>query len=309
MQAMLKAVVAKACVVSAGLALAVGCGASPTGTVAPSAKELPPIPPSPSTSVAILVDARATLKLSADQTGRLTLIKTELTAVNRPIEQRVAKAEAARSARAQQANANRGGGMRRGRGMRGRGMRRGGSRGRPPPGNANKNKKNKKNQGKRHYTSAHIALMRAHMMRNNKIALARAWTLLDASQRARAKQLLDLHGHDGPDPRLVTAPYAQLRASGDRAGATAGGRQPTANKQPTTNTRPTPKRPSRATFVSCVSERLGLSKYQALRFEELISGSLTPRERDEKLAAILSDAQRPKLAAVARACKAAATNT
>jgi hypothetical protein len=187
----------------------IACGGSSNAVVADSP---PPLPPTEATSVRVLLIEDRRLELTDDQRAGLRGLAVELEDANRPLREQLAELEESMTARratrpsptATTSTGGKrggagggqmrggGGGMRGGTsarggdgGMRGAGTTRSGERPMPGPGSAE----------------------RAAMFHNNQIALARALALLDQEQRETAAHVLDLHGHEMPDPQLADSDY------------------------------------------------------------------------------------------------------
>jgi hypothetical protein len=206
---------------AASLALAglvcVGCAHS-EGDAPPLAASSPaPEPPAPATAISALLQEKAALGLNLHQIDQLQALDHELQVLNGPLESKLAALEPAAPPGQEAAPAGGGGfrggrmggmGMGRGRmGGRGRGM--GGGMGPPgaaPAGMAPRNSPAPPGSGSGRPRSsddskreADAETVRAKMFEHHTTALRAAFDLLDATQRQRARQILDDNGYDTPE--------------------------------------------------------------------------------------------------------------
>ena len=195
-----------------------GCARDTPSSTGPRA--LPPLPPTDGTSVSILLSEQAALDLTDAQRTDLQELQEQLDALNRPLEDIASNATRSSGQRPSRAGKRgggmRGGGMRgggmRGGGMRGSGMRGGGMRGGGMRGGNGGPSQQQPSTVTGRRPSARTQQLRAMMMHNNQVALARAFQRLDSKQQEAALVVLADHGHDGPDPALATADYHTLPA-------------------------------------------------------------------------------------------------
>ena len=206
------------------LLLAVACGPGATNTLAADPGDMPPLPPSSSTSVELLIEHRAELELSGRQIEALRQLEAELTRLNEPLDAQLAQMErrlvtAAGKGRESTPKGMSGGmraggmsgGMRAG-GMNG-GMRAGGMSGGMHGGGKNGGMRGGGGKGgapgsgasrlDRQEMRAKIMVreqeLRQKKIDNNAAALNRAFDVLGDHQRDRARRILEYNGHDAPD--------------------------------------------------------------------------------------------------------------
>lgn len=284
------------------LAVVVGCGGRQDKSTAP--EDVPPLPPTKSTSVRLLLDEAVRLDLTQTQRGKLVAIDSELEKVNNPLEARAleletsspqAKKKGARSGgnRVQPRVGMRAGGMGAGMGPGGpNGVGPGGMRGGGPANTPAQQRPPPKQGAVRVGGDARARAIRGLMERNNRIALARALRVLGAPQRATAAKVLSEHGHQVPDPALADAsferaPMPGAPTSGDRDQRQARGER----------------------FIKCLIAELALSKAQTVSFEHALRTSKTPQEQRDAVLEILSPGQRSKLRLSVQTCQQRATGT
>ena len=188
------------------LLLAVACGPGATNTLAADPGDMPPLPPSSSTSVELLIEHRAELELSGRQIEALRQLEAELTRLNEPLDAQLAQMErrlftAAGKGR-ESTPKGMSGGMRAG-GMSGGmhgggkngGMRGGGGKGGAPGSGASRLDR----QEMRAKIMVREQELRQKKIDNNAAALNRAFDVLGDHQRDRARRILEYNGHDAPD--------------------------------------------------------------------------------------------------------------
>jgi hypothetical protein len=159
-----------------------------------------PEPVQPATGLALLVQERASLKLTETQTQRLEALDEALGERNAPLERELTTLEAAAAKRgdseeAPRAGGPRGGGGRMGmggRGRRGMGGAPSGAPGGQPAG------RQRPAEGRPHGGTERADVLRAEMAKNHAAALHDAFEVLDETQRQRARHVLEENDFEPP---------------------------------------------------------------------------------------------------------------
>lgn len=189
--------------------LACGSGSS-SETVASASLDVPPLPPSTDTSIAVLVSHSEQLGLSEQQSTALAEMESDLEARNEPLKAKLQEMQTApKRSKAPDGQARtRGGGGKGMSGGRGGGGGRGG-RGGPPPRSGKSGPDVAANRDRNRKRGERAQQIRAEMVSNNAASLEQAFGLLSDSQKDQAVMILEKEGHEAPQLLEPQSPEPQ----------------------------------------------------------------------------------------------------